>query len=86
MKKTVQLIGILTAITLTGCATTGDGAKWTCTAKNLVTAQYNGAGLAYVHLNPYSSGGMYDVKLNEARTEATGTTANGTPFKCVKAM
>ena len=71
-------------VALGACATPGDGGAWTCTAKDLVSARYDGSEYASVHLSGYQSGSSYKVTLNSARTEATGTTGNGTPFTCVK--
>ena len=85
MRKINQLLGLSLLSVLAACATTGDGATWECSATGLVNAYYTGSGTANVHLQGYSTGGNYAVTLNESRTEATGTTANGTPFKCVKA-
>jgi hypothetical protein len=78
-------VGVLLAIGLAGCQTSGGGPAWSCTANGLINANYNGSDYAQIHLQGYSTGGSYKVTLNEQRTEATGTTANGTPFKCMKA-
>ena len=75
---------ILIAIAIAGCATTGDGASWKCSAKGLVNSYYTGSDSAMIHLQAYSSGGHYTVTKNAQGTEAKGTTANGTPFTCVK--
>jgi hypothetical protein len=72
----------LAILTLSACATTGDAPGWSCTAKNLVTARYGGGTHAYVQLQGYATGSQYSVKLNEQKTEATGTTGDGTPFVC----
>jgi hypothetical protein len=80
-----HLAAIASALLLAACATPGgDKTAWSCSANGLVSAQYNGSSHAYIHLSGFSSGGQYAVKLNDAKTEATGVTANGTPFKCVK--
>jgi len=50
----------------------------------LVNAHYTGSGTAMIHLQGFSSGGSYTVTKNAQGTEATGTTANGTPFTCIK--
>lgn len=84
MKKATRLAPIFSILILSACATPGDGAKWECSANGLVNSTYDGSDSAYVHLQGFSSGGNYPVKLNEQRTEAMGTTANGTPFKCVR--
>lgn|GEM_PF-2056655 len=76
---------LMLVLAIAGCAASGDGATWTCTANGLISASYNGSDYAQVHLQGYTTGGSYKVALNAPRTEAAGTTANGTPFKCVKA-
>jgi hypothetical protein len=67
-----------------GCAATGDDATWKCSAQGLLNSYYVGSDNAMIHLQGFSSGGNYKVSKNAQGTEATGTTANGTPFKCVK--
>ena len=57
-------------------------AKWTCTAPGLVTANYNGGNMAYVHLARYTSGGNYMVVKDPSGKKATGKTADGTTFVC----
>lgn len=69
---------------VTGCATSGAGSGWTCTAQGLVNSYYTGSETAMIHLQGYSSGGTYKVTKNAQGTEATGSTADGTPFKCLK--
>jgi hypothetical protein len=69
---------------ISGCASTGDGAIWECSAQGLVNSHYTGSDSAMIHLQGFSSGGNYKVSKNAQGTEATGTTGNGTPFKCVK--
>jgi hypothetical protein len=76
---------IAIAIAISGCATPGDGAKWTCSAAGLVSANYDGSEYANVQLQGFSRTSPYKVTLDAQRTKATGTTANGTPFTCVKA-
>lgn len=80
----LRLLGALFILTVAGCATPADNGKWTCAANGLVSASYNGSASAYVHLAGFSSGSTYPVKLNDAKTEATGVTGNGTPFVCKK--
>jgi len=75
---------ILAIAAVSGCATTGDGASWKCSAQGLVNSHYTGSDSAMIHLQGFTSGGSYKVTKNSQGTEATGTTANGTPFKCVK--
>lgn len=85
MKIMTQSARLLLVLAIAGCAAPGDGATWTCTANGLISASYNGSDYAQVHLQGYATGGSYKVTPNAQRNEATGTTANGTPFKCVKA-
>ncbi|MFC1886314.1 hypothetical protein ACFLZM_04595 [Thermodesulfobacteriota bacterium] len=47
-------------------------------------ANYSGGDYAYIHLEGYSKGNDYKVKLNAQKTEASGTTGDGTPFTCTK--
>ena len=77
---------VLMAAAIAGCATTGDGSNWKCSAKGLVNSYYVGLDTAMIHLEGFSSGGNYKVTKNAPGTEATGTTANGTPFMCVKSQ
>ncbi len=58
---------------------------WTCKAEGIREFRYDGSGWAYIHLNAYQTGGSYQVKLNEDRTEATGKTKDGSAFTCVRA-
>jgi hypothetical protein len=81
----IALLATSIALAISGCASPGDGATWTCSATGLVSGRYDGSEYANVQLQGFSRGSDYKVKLNEQRTEATGTTANGTPFTCVKA-
>ena len=71
-------------LVLAGCASTGDGAKWTCASEGLVNSNYTGGDFAMVQLQGFASGGSYKVIKNSAATEAKGVTANGTPFVCKK--
>jgi len=84
MRTMKFLLVVLTVVIISGCATTGDGATWKCTAHGLVNSYYTGSDSAMIHLQGFSSGGSYKVTKNAQGTEATGTTANGTPFTCVK--
>jgi hypothetical protein len=86
MRTTLVSLVALAAIAISGCATPGDGASWKCSAQGLVNSHYTGSDYAMIHLQGYSSGGNYKVTKNTQDTEATGTTANGTPFKCVKSQ
>lgn len=84
MKNATFLASFCAVLILAACATTGDGGNWTCSAKGLVNSYYTGGFNAMIHLEGYSSGGTYEVTKNAEGTEATGTTANGTPFKCIR--
>jgi len=84
MRTMKFLLVVLAVGTVSGCATTGDGATWKCTAQGLVNSYYTGSDSAMIHLQGFSYGGSYKVTKNAQGTEATGTTANGTPFTCVK--
>ena len=75
----------LATITVAGCATTGDGGKWACTAAEIQNSSYDGSDVAFVHLLGYPNGRSYPVVKNSQGNEATGTTGNGTPFVCKKA-
>lgn len=75
---------VLAASTLAGCATTGDGASWKCSANGLVNSGYDGSDWAMIHLQGYPNGGNYKVTKNAQGTEAKGTTKDGTPFTCEK--
>jgi hypothetical protein len=75
----------LAAITVAGCATTGDGSKWTCTAAGIQNSSYDGSDFAFVHLSGFPNGRSYPVVKNSQGNEATGTTGNGTPFVCKRA-
>jgi hypothetical protein len=79
-------LAVLLAATVSGCATTGDGGSWKCSAQGLVNSLYTGSDSAMIQLQGFSSGGNYKVTKNAQGTEATGTTANGTPFTCAKSM
>jgi hypothetical protein len=73
----------LAAIALAGCASTGDGAKWICTAPGIAsTSSYDGSDFAYIQLFGFPRGHNYPVVKNAQGNEATGETANGTPFVC----
>jgi hypothetical protein len=75
----------LVAIAVSGCATTGDGGKWICTAAGIQNSSYDGSNFAFVHLSGFPNGRNYPVVKNSQGNEATGTTGNGTPFVCKKA-
>lgn len=79
-----RLSVLASAVLFVACATPSDGSIWACSAKDLVSARYDGTEFAFVHLSGFQSGAQYKVRLNDARTEATGTTGNGTPFTCKK--
>ena len=79
-----RLTALSVVVLVAGCATPGDGTLWGCAAKDLVSARYDGSESAHIQLAGYTSGTIYKVTLNDARTEATGTAGNGAPFKCIK--
>jgi hypothetical protein len=83
MKRTcfVSLAAILVSHAMPAVA---QNAKWVCSAPGLVSASYDGGQSAYVHLTGFNRGGTYPVEMNKAKTQATGTTANGTKFVCKK--
>lgn len=72
------------ALGMAGCLTTGGAANWTCSAAGMISGGYSGGDYANIHLQGYSTGGSYRVKLNDQKTEAKGETKNGTPFTCIK--
>lgn len=83
--RTIKIsLAIMAVAAVSGCATTGDGASWKCSALGLANSHYTGSDIAMIHLQGFSTGGSYKVTQNAQGTEATGVTANGTPFKCVK--
>jgi len=83
--RTIKIsLAIMAVAAVSGCATTGDGASWKCSAQGLANSHYTGSDIAMIHLEGFSTGGSYKVTQNAQGTEATGVTANGTPFKCVK--
>jgi hypothetical protein len=55
-------------------------AGWSCNAKGLVSATYDGGDSAYVHLQGFGNGKYYLVE--RAGKVATGVTTNGTKFTC----
>lgn len=82
MSKLLSILYILPFTLLTGCATSGDGAAYTCTAPRLLSGSYQaGATTARIHLSGYSSGGTYRVKDIGGGIVA-GSTADGTRFTC----
>ena len=83
--RTIKIsLAIMAVAAVSGCATTGDGASWKCSAQGLANSHYTGSDIAMIHLQGFSTGGSYKVTQNAQGTEARGVTANGTPFKCVK--
>ncbi len=83
MMRSAILCGVVLAV-MTGCATTGDGGRWTCAADGMQSGSYDGSEYANIHLRGYSYGGRYKVEKNADGTEAKGTTRDGTPFVCKK--
>jgi len=71
-------------LALAGCASNPSSPAWRCEASGLVNSHYTGGEYAMVHLSGFSSGGQYKVQMNAEKTVASGSTANGTPFKCFK--
>ena len=57
---------------------------WQCTADGLAEADFNGGQTARIRLAGYRRGSDYPVTFNADKTEAKGTTGDGTPFTCVK--
>jgi len=84
MKKLLCVSVVLLSAAVSGCVSTGKGPAWQCSAQGMVDGSYGGGETAYIHLQGYSTGGDYRVKLNDQGNEASGTTANGTPFTCRK--
>ena len=54
-------LAVLAIAIVSGCATTGDGASWKCSAQGLVNGYYTGGDSAMIHLQGYSSGGRHIV-------------------------
>lgn len=81
MRLVVPMLAAVCAGLAVGAEAAG-AATWTCTAKNLVYAAYDGGPKAYVHLKPFQTGGHYPVVKSKDGTVATGRTANGTAFTC----
>jgi hypothetical protein len=73
-----------TMIAIVGCATTGDGSKWTCSANDIKNSGYNGSDIAFIHLGRYAGGSTYKVTKSADGKTAKGETSDGTPFTCVK--
>jgi len=86
LSRALCLAAILSAGAAAAAAagTVDAGNGWTCTADKIKNAKYDGSARAYIHLDPYSKGDRYKVAMNAAKTEATGTTGNDTPFVCKK--
>lgn len=82
MRVQIVMPVVFCSMLIAGCVTKGDA--WRCEAEGLVNGYYTGDGTAMIHLRRYNTGGRYEVSKNDAGDEATGTTADGTPFKCVK--
>lgn len=69
---------------LSACTSPGVSPSWVCSASGLVNSHYTGGSTALIHLQGFSSGGNYPVTKSADGSVATGTTANGTAFQCVK--
>ena len=77
----------LAALAVAGCATTGDGGKWTCDAPGGLRAySYDGSDWASVTLTHALYYRSFPVVKNSEGNEATGTTVGGVPFVCKKAQ
>lgn len=82
LKMVMVVAGVLAVV---GCASSkSDGADWKCSAQGLVSSKYTGGEHATIQLQNFTSAGTYKVTKNAQANEATGTTANGVPFKCSK--
>jgi hypothetical protein len=68
---------ILASFALSSAAS---AAEWTCSAKNMITGNYDGGATAYIHLSPYNRG--HDYPVAKKGRMVTGHTSNGTPFVC----
>lgn len=85
MRTITNSLVILTTLLLVACATSGDSKEsWKCEAQNMGNYHYTGGDTAMIRLSQFSTGDRYKVTKNPEGTVATGTTANGTPFKCTK--
>jgi hypothetical protein len=58
-------------VVLSGCVSTGDGSKWTCSAEGLVNSNFTGGDFAMIQLQGFASGGSYKVGRIQAPS-ATG--------------
>jgi len=77
-----EIMGRLGLLALFCAALSGSAQAeaWTCSAKNMVSGNYDGGDTAYIHLSPYGRGNNYPV-TRKGKT-VTGRTSNGTPFVC----
>lgn len=73
----MKACALIMLIAFTG---TAHAASWTCTAKNMITGNYDGGSTAYIHLSPYGRG--HDYPVAKRGKTVTGHTSNGTPFVC----
>lgn len=86
LTKIITVVAVSAAFTGCVAGNDKDGSAWQCEAKKMVSSNYDGSNYAYVHLQGYPQGARYKVELNDAMTEATGKTGDGTPFTCTKQM
>ncbi|WP_295845432.1 hypothetical protein [Tardiphaga sp.] len=70
------------AICLVLAVTPAHAETWTCSAPGIISGNYDGGSMAYIHLTGYPDGGTYSVSKHG--NKATGTTKNGTKFTCSK--
>jgi hypothetical protein len=94
MSNRVTLSVVVTALifsfTMTANETSWSGETsiinngWKCSAEDLAEADFNGGETARIRLAAFRRGDSYPVTFNADKTEAKGTTGNGTPFICVK--
>ena len=58
--RTIKIsLAIMAVAAVSGCATTGDGASWKCSAQGLANSHYTGSDIAMIHLQGFSTGGSY---------------------------
>ena len=58
--RTIKIsLAIMGVGEVSGCATTGDGARWKCWAQGLGKSHYTGSEIAMIDLQGFSTGGSY---------------------------
>jgi hypothetical protein len=75
---------LITVAFISACASSSEVGTWKCSANGLVNSHYAGGDTAMIQLQGFSSGGQYMATKSVDGSTATGTTANGTAFNCVK--